>query len=298
MQIVTLPLSSVQHAELQLNKNSRASPKLPRWLDQVIEVALWLQPGTHHQCQSLSRLYKRSEVSTAQTNLFLSEVADLVPGTLRKMPRLSEPGPACELSTGTTFENKLETATVCTCCRTHSSGCSPAFSTAESQIWSSHATRQTHWWTQATPHDVLLPQAGSQVTHGGQEGISGTMIKTIQYLAEADSSRGLLALDLKAAFQNVSRGAMLHSIEQSDLDLARCLFPNGTLEPQSTECTTNLRTQRSVPTVGLIRDVLSQLVASLLSLILFLVSCWLTSAGNFDPGAKLFAYLDDWYWWV
>ena len=46
------------------------------------------------------------------------------------------------------------------------------------------------------------------------------MIKTIQYLAEADTSRVLVALDLKAAFQNVSRRAMLHSIEQTDADLA------------------------------------------------------------------------------
>ena len=44
---------------------------------------------------------------------------------------------------------------------------------------------------------------------------ANTMIKTIQYLAEAGTSRVLVALDLKAAFQNVSR-----SIEQTDEDLA------------------------------------------------------------------------------
>ena len=46
------------------------------------------------------------------------------------------------------------------------------------------------------------------------------MIKTIQYLAEADNSRVLVALDLKAAFQKVSRRAMLYSIAQTDADLA------------------------------------------------------------------------------
>ena len=46
------------------------------------------------------------------------------------------------------------------------------------------------------------------------------MIKTIQYLAEADNSRVLVALDLKAAFQNVSRRAMLYSIAKTDADLA------------------------------------------------------------------------------
>ena len=49
---------------------------------------------------------------------------------------------------------------------------------------------------------------------------ANTIIKTIQYLAEADNSRVLVALDLKAAFQNVSRRAMLHSIAQTDADLA------------------------------------------------------------------------------
>ena len=49
---------------------------------------------------------------------------------------------------------------------------------------------------------------------------ANTMIKTIQYLAEADSSRVLVALDLTAAFQTVSRRSTLHSIEQTDADLA------------------------------------------------------------------------------
>ena len=57
--------------------------------------------------------------------------------------------------------------------------------------------------------------------HGvGRPDGANTMIKTIQYLAEADNSRVLVALDLKAAFQNVSRRAMLHSIAQTDTDLA------------------------------------------------------------------------------
>ena len=46
------------------------------------------------------------------------------------------------------------------------------------------------------------------------------MVKTIRYLAEADPTPVLVALDLKVAFQNVPRRAMLHSIEQTDPDLA------------------------------------------------------------------------------
>ena len=49
---------------------------------------------------------------------------------------------------------------------------------------------------------------------------ANSMIKTIQHLAEADNSRVLVALDLRAAFQNVSRRAMLFSIAQTDADLA------------------------------------------------------------------------------
>ena len=71
------------------------------------EPVLTEQAGTGCEppSQSRSKLFKRSKslyptdpdaVAPAQTpvsNLFLSQVAELVPATLRKMPRLSEPGP-------------------------------------------------------------------------------------------------------------------------------------------------------------------------------------------------------------
>ena len=69
VQSVTMLLSLVQHAELQQMKSSHASAKRPRWLGQVSEVARWPQPRTHHQHQSLSRLYKRSKVFTPQTRI-------------------------------------------------------------------------------------------------------------------------------------------------------------------------------------------------------------------------------------
>ena len=81
------------------------------------------------------------------------------------------------------------------------------------------------------------------------------MIKTIQYLAEADNSRVLVALDLKAAFQNVSRRAMLYSIAQTDADLAAVFskWYTGTTEHRMHY--EILLTQKSVPTVGWIRVV-------------------------------------------
>ena len=214
VQRVTLLLSSVQHAETQQIKSSRASATWPRWLDQVSEVALWPLPGTHHQYQSLSRLFKRAKVITPRTRIlpfllkhhcrivFLSEVADLVPTTLRKMPRLSELGPL-------------------------------GMRAAHWYDFGDHAGDSillvqavAHIAAAAVPHSVL-----PKVTHGGQKKESvakcagplqygvglpdgaNTMIKTIQYLAESASSGLLVALDIKAAFQNVSRRAMLHSIE-------------------------------------------------------------------------------------
>ena len=85
---------------------------------------------------------------------------------------------------------------------------------------------------------------------------ANTMIKTIQYLTEVDSTRVLVALDLKAAFQNVSRHAMRQSIEQNDPDLAAVFskWYTGTTEHRMHH------DSRSVPTVVLIRDVLSRLV--------------------------------------
>ena len=57
--------------------------------------------------------------------------------------------------------------------------------------------------------------------HGvGRPDGANTMMKTIQYFAEADPSQVLVALDLKAAFQNVCRRAMIHSNKQTDPDLA------------------------------------------------------------------------------
>ena len=63
--------------------------------------------------------------------------------------------------------------------------------------------------------------AAGPLQHGvGCQDGANKMIKSIQYFAEADQNRVLVALDLKAAFQNVSRRHMLHSLRQHDPDLA------------------------------------------------------------------------------
>ena len=102
---------------------------------------------------------------------------------------------------------------------------------------------------------------------------ANTMIKTVQYLAEADNSRVFVALDLKAAFQNVSRSAMLYSIAQTDADLA-AVFSSATPAPRNTGCTTTLPTPKSVPTAGWIRVVLCQRVDSQPLLTKYSVQSW------------------------
>ena len=118
------------------------------------------------------------------------------------------------------------------------------------------------------------------------------MIKTIQYLAEADISRVLVALDLKAAFQNVSRSAMLYSIAQTNADLAAVFskWCTGTTEHRMhydsahTKISANKRVDQGCPlsTCGL-----SVAVDHVLRL-----------CTHYDSGGKLFAYLDDWYLWI
>ena len=119
---------------------------------------------------------------------------------------------------------------------------------------------------------------------------ANTMIKTIQYLAEADNSRVLVALDLKAAFQNVSRRAMIRSIAQTDSDLAAVFsrWYTGTTEHRMhyTKITANSGVDQGCPLSAcgfsaVVDPTLHSIMAELCTL--------------YDSGAQLFAYLDDWY---
>ena len=136
----------------------------------------------------------------------------------------------------------------------------------------------------------------SQYGVGRPDG-ANTMIKTIQYLAEADNSRVPVALDLKAAFQNVSRSAMLCSIAQTDADLAAVFskwYP-GTTEHRMhydsayTKISANSGVDQGcpLPTCGFsaaVDPVLQSVLAELCT--------------HYDSGAKLFAHVDDWYLWI
>ena len=121
---------------------------------------------------------------------------------------------------------------------------------------------------------------------------ANTMIKTIQYLAEADNSRVLVALHLKAAFQNVSRRAMLHSIAQTDTDLAAVFFQvvhRHQHRMHYDSAYTKISVDQGCPLSAcgfsaVVDPVLRSIMAQLCT--------------HYDSGAKLFAYLDDWYLWI
>ena len=176
------------------------------------------------------------------------------------------------------------------------------------ESWTDHTSCQTYRGPQTTPYDVISPQTCAEISDAAakcagplQYGVgrpdgANTMIKTIQYLAEADNSRVVVALDLKAAFQNVSRRAMPHSIAQTDTDLA-AVFSRwyGTTEHRMhydsayTKISANSGVDQGCPLSAcgfsaVVDPTLRSIMAELCTL--------------YDTGAKLFAYLDDWYLWI
>ena len=206
----------------------------------------------HHQFQSQNKLFKRSRASILRTqNYRLLCKSQYQPYSClkllsmsllhsEKMPRLSEPGPP-----GMREKHWYDFGShggrqrlVCPSNCAHSSSCCSQPSATIPESWTDHTACQTHRRPQTTSDDVISsadlrsnqkwqqrmnqwPTMRDHLQYGvGRPDGANTMIKTIQYLAEAENSRVLVALDLKAAFQNVSRRAMLYSVAQTDADLA------------------------------------------------------------------------------
>ena len=201
--------------------------------------------------------------------LFLSEVAEQVPSMLRKTPRLSEPGPL-----GMRAEHWYDFGSL--------AGNSDLF---------------VQVVVMAAKKESVAKCAGPFQYGVGRPDGANTMIKTIQYFAEADNSRVLVALDLKAAVQNVSRRAMLRSIAQTDADLAAVFsrWHTGTTEHRMhyesayTKITANSGVDQGCPLSAcgfsaVVDPTLHSIMSELCNL--------------YDPGAQLFAYLDDWYLWI
>ena len=161
--------------------------------------------------------------STARVSqVFTAEITEQIPITLKRMQRLSEPGPL-----GMRDEHRYDFGT--------EAGDSDLFAQIIARIATATIPDAVLQYLRAgqvtplakptgghctLPHPSVIAAAGP-LQHGvGCKDGANKMIKSIQYFAEADPSRVLVALDLKAAFQNVSRRHMLHSLRQHDPDLA------------------------------------------------------------------------------
>ena len=201
-------------------------------------------PVTRDIVQEIKSLYSVDPnpaipLSNQITNTFIFQIAECIPHTLKHMPRLSEPGPL-----GMCAEHWYDFGT--------QAGDINMFSLVMAHIATAtlpNAVLQYLRAGQVTPlakptggHRPLLMmsflrrlalkaaiaakqssviEAAGALQHGvGCKDGANKMIKSIQYFAEADQSRVLVALDLKAAFQNVSRRSMMHSLGQHDPELA------------------------------------------------------------------------------
>ena len=101
--------------------------------------------------------------------LFLSEVAEHVPTTLRRMPRLSEPGPL-----GMRAEHWYDFGSL--------AGNSDLFvqviahiaaaAVPSSVLQTNHTTCQAYRWSQTTSYDVIPPQTCVEISDGSKERIS------------------------------------------------------------------------------------------------------------------------------
>ena len=150
--------------------------------------------------------------------------------------------------------------------------------------------------TAAKQSSVIEAAGALQHGVGCQDG-ANKMCKSIQYFAEADTTRVLVALDLKAAFHDVSRSAMMFSLGQHDIELAMVFsrwYTGSTTHRMHNDgayahIQANSGIDQGCPLSPcgfaaaiepISRAILSQTKSKL------------------DDGAKLWAYLDDWYIWI
>ena len=250
------------------------------------------------------------------THIFIFQIADFIPLTLRRMPRLSEPGPL-----GMRAEHWYDFGT--------RAGDANMFSIVMAHIATAtipDAVLQYQRAGQVTPlakptggHRPLLmmsflrrlalkaviaakqlsvKEAVGALQHGvGCKDGANKMIKSIQYFAEADETRVLVALDLKAAFQNVSMRAMMFSLGQHDPELATVFsrWCTGSTthrmhyDGSYAHIQANSGVDQGCPLspcgfAAAIEPISRAILAE--------------TRSKLDDGAKLWAYLDDWYIWI
>ena len=245
-----LPSSPNRARGQKPSKPKPQSVKLPRWLDQERGRALAAArnappvPDTREIVQEITSLFlvdpdPAVPYTARVSHVFTAEIMEYIPITLKRMPRLSEQGPL-----GMRAEHWYDFGT--------QAGDSDLFARIIAHIATAtipDAVLQYLRAGQVTPlskstggHRPLLMMsflrrlalkaviaakspsviaAAGPLQHGvGCQDGDNKMIKSIQYFAEAEQSRFLVALDLQAAFRNVSRRAMMFSLGQHDPELA------------------------------------------------------------------------------
>ena len=163
---------SASHANLLLNRNCHVYAKLPHWPYQMSEVEPWPLSETLHQYQAHSRLSKTSRVSTDQTPIlqFLSRTPCQI-YVWRKLLIWSH--------AQTQAQQRTPNLCLCLCLCL----CLPFL------------RRLALKSVMASKKESVAKCAGPLQYGMGRR--ANTMIKTIQYLAESDSTRVLVALDLE-----------------------------------------------------------------------------------------------------
>ena len=312
-----------RRAERTSSRCSHVFARLLHWRALVKKAEPWQLPKKRHQFQSQSSLFKRSRVSTRRTqNHRLLCQPQCQPHYCLKWLGLSpQHSERCHHSVnkdhlarvrniGVTSAPWRGTATRL-CKNLHSSSCSSHPSATILKTWTDHTAHQTHRRPQTIPHYVFPPQTCAQISNLSKEKISDQVCGTIAVLCwktkrskqedknhpvpcGGKNSLRFVALDLKAAFQNVSRKAMLFSIAQTSADLAAVFSKSctGTTENRMhtdfacTKISANSGVDQGCPLSAcgfsanvdpILRSVMAQLCTP------------------YDSGAKLFAYLDDWY---
>ena len=129
-------------------------------------------PVTEQIVQEIKSLYPTDPEPPAPASapisaLFLSEVAEHVTTTLRKMPRLSEPGPlGMRPEHLYDFGSLAGNSDLFVQVIAHSSSCSSQPSAAIPRSWTDHTACKTDRWPQTTPHDVFSLQTCTQTSNG------------------------------------------------------------------------------------------------------------------------------------
>ena len=142
-------------------------------------------PVTEPIVQEIKSLYPAdpeppAPVQAPVSALFLSEVAEHVPTTLRKMPRLSEPGPlGMRAEHWYDFGSLAGDSDKFVQVIAHIAAAVPNSVLQYLKAGQITTACQTHRRPQTTPHDVFSPQTCAQISNGSKERISGQVCGTL-----------------------------------------------------------------------------------------------------------------------